>query len=73
MTTKTSSTTKAEPKTEVKAKAVKVGQVINFDTTFILRLPDGTVVTGRGSYLPRHPGTYVATIDGKKHTFEVGE
>jgi hypothetical protein len=49
----------------------KVGDPIELDGTFLLRLPDGTVVTGRGSYTPRVAGTYVATIDGHEHTIEV--
>lgn len=67
--TRTDSATKAE----TKSNTAKVGQLLNFDATFTLRLPDGTVVTGRGSYLPRRPGTYVVTVAGKERTIEVGE
>lgn len=65
MTTKKTSPTKAATKT------VKLGDVVDLGGTFVLRLPDGTVVTGRGSYLPRHPGTYVATVDGQEREIEV--
>jgi hypothetical protein len=69
MTAKT--TPKPDTKAEPKTKTAKVGQVINLDAAFTLRLPDGTVVTGRGSYTPRVAGTYVATVDGHEHKIEV--
>lgn len=71
MTEKAKTSTKTS--TEPGVMTAKVGQLLNFDASFTLRLPDGTVVTGRGGYLPRRPGTYVATVAGKERTIEVGE
>ncbi len=48
----------------------KVGDTIEIPNvpSALVRLPDGTVVTARGSYVARHPGEHVlitADEDGK--------
>jgi len=39
--------------------------------TFLVRLPDGTVVSGTGTYTARHTGEHVFVIEGKEHAVEV--
>lgn len=51
----------AKKKAEPKAETVKVGDVVDLGGAgHYVRLPDGTVVTARSSYVVRHEGEHVA-------------
>ena len=52
--------------------SAKVDETIDLKgTAFVVRLPDGTVVSGSASYTPRHAGEHVFVIAGGEHTVEV--
>ena len=58
-------------KATVPSKAA-LGETIDLTgTSYLLRLPDGTVVSGRGSYTMRHTGVHAFLIDGTEHTVTV--
>lgn len=48
-------------KTSPKAETVKVGDTVDLGgASHYVRLPDGTVVTARSTYVVRHEGEHVA-------------
>lgn len=50
----------AKKKAEPKAETVKVGEVVDLEAAGnYVRLPDGTVVTARSTYVVRHEGEHV--------------
>lgn len=58
--------TRRTPKTS--SKTAVVGDSIDFDKTAgYVRLPDGTVVTCRGSYVAAHPGEHVFFVTNDKN------
>lgn len=64
----TKSTKATVPGTAKVDEIIDVGQ-----QPFIVRLPDGTVVSGTTTYTPKHAGEHVFTIDGTEHTVEVSD
>lgn len=40
---------------------------------FVVRLPDGTVVSGSASYTPQHEGEHVFVVAGQEYAVEVSK
>lgn len=56
------------------SRTAKVDEVIDLaERPFVVRLPDGTVVSGTSTYTAKHAGEHVFVIDGAEHTVEVSQ
>jgi hypothetical protein len=65
-------------KKTAESTAVEIPETVKVDEyvehkgkAFLVRLPDGSVVTARSVYTFRHEGTHAVIINGTEHTIEV--
>lgn len=64
--------TRSQRKALTVPSTAKVGDDVSFNgAPFLIRLPDGTVVSGRDSYHLAHAGKHVAVVAGKEYAVDV--